>query len=765
MAEMTGAEMTRDAARVPLRGEALAAALFAPRAVALVGASADPTKASSRPLGYLRGSGYAGNVYPINSGRRSIGAEPVYSSIEDLPEVPDHAFLMTPTAATVGAVEQCGRRGVPLVTVLAGGFAEAGPAGAQRQRELEQVAARYGIRLLGPSSLGVVNTRNGLTLTANAAFADVTGAGAGAGGTGGIVVASHSGSMIGALLSRGRVAGTAFSHLVSVGGEVDLSIGEICQATLADPAVTGYLLFLENLRHAGELRAFAAAAAKRGRPVLAYKLGRSAAAAELATSHTGVLAGEDDVADAFLADCGIARVHTLDGLLEGLPLLGRVPATPAPVAAARVGVVTTTGGGAAMVVDQLGVRGVTVVGPSAATLDALAAAGAPAAPGAIVDLTLAGTRPEVMSAALDTMLGCGEFDLVIAVVGSSARFSPTFAVQPIIDRADRPGLAAFLVPHAPEALASLRAAGVPAFGTPESCADTTYAAPDHSASVGTDLGTDVGADVGAAVGGVGRRLDEAASYALLAPLGVRAAEYRVLTIDELGPPAAATSATGTASTADGAAVSAATGSADLRFPVAVKALTGELGHKSDVGGVRLRVDAAGLAAAARDIRAAVAEHAEVDVTQVLVQTMESGLGDMLVGYRVDPYVGPLVLVAAGGVLTELYADRAIRLAPVDEATAAAMLDEVRATTVLRGYRGAPPGDLPALAALIAAVSRLAERSDVLEAEINPVLVRAQGEGALALDAVVHLRAQPAATPNTADDPLAADGPTDEEARA
>ncbi|WP_207770397.1 acetate--CoA ligase family protein [Frankia canadensis] len=762
---MTGAEMTRDAARVPLRGEALAAALFAPRAVALVGASADPTKASSRPLGYLRGSGYAGNVYPINSGRRSIGAEPVYSSIEDLPEVPDHAFLMTPTAATVGAVEQCGRRGVPLVTVLAGGFAEAGPAGAQRQRELEQVAARYGIRLLGPSSLGVVNTRNGLTLTANAAFADVTGAGAGAGGTGGIVVASHSGSMIGALLSRGRVAGTAFSHLVSVGGEVDLSIGEICQATLADPAVTGYLLFLENLRHAGELRAFAAAAAKRGRPVLAYKLGRSAAAAELATSHTGVLAGEDDVADAFLADCGIARVHTLDGLLEGLPLLGRVPATPAPVAAARVGVVTTTGGGAAMVVDQLGVRGVTVVGPSAATLDALAAAGAPAAPGAIVDLTLAGTRPEVMSAALDTMLGCGEFDLVIAVVGSSARFSPTFAVQPIIDRADRPGLAAFLVPHAPEALASLRAAGVPAFGTPESCADTTYAAPDHSASVGTDLGTDVGADVGAAVGGVGRRLDEAASYALLAPLGVRAAEYRVLTIDELGPPAAATSATGTASTADGAAVSAATGSADLRFPVAVKALTGELGHKSDVGGVRLRVDAAGLAAAARDIRAAVAEHAEVDVTQVLVQTMESGLGDMLVGYRVDPYVGPLVLVAAGGVLTELYADRAIRLAPVDEATAAAMLDEVRATTVLRGYRGAPPGDLPALAALIAAVSRLAERSDVLEAEINPVLVRAQGEGALALDAVVHLRAQPAATPNTADDPLAADGPTDEEARA
>ena len=131
--------------------------------------------------------------------------------------------------------------------------------------------------------------------------------------------------MIGALLSRGKARGIGFAGLVSVGNEVDLSLGEICEATLDDPGIDGYMLFLETMRHADALRRFALAAAERGKPVIAYKLGRSAAARELAVSHTGALAGEDDVADAFLADCGIARVDTLDGLIEGLPLLARVP--------------------------------------------------------------------------------------------------------------------------------------------------------------------------------------------------------------------------------------------------------------------------------------------------------------------------------------------------------------------------------------------------------------------------------------------------------
>lgn len=675
----------------------LAAALFTPRSVALVGASADPAKASSRPLRFLRRSGFAGAVYPVNTRVTEIDGEPAFPSLDALPEVPEHAFLMTPAAATVDAVRQCGRLGVPVVTVLSGGFAEAGPEGAARQRELAAVARESGTRVVGPSSLGLVNTRTGLTLTANAAFADPDLR------PGGIFVASHSGSLIGALLSRGA----ACSHLVSVGGEADLGIGEICGAAVADPDVTGFLLFLENLRHADSLRTFAREAAAQGKPVLAYKLGRSRAAAELAVSHTGSLAGEDDVAEAFLADCGIARAYTLDGLLEGLPLLARTPVDTGTTR--RVGVVTTTGGGAAMVVDQLGVLGVDVAGPTPATLARLAAAGAPAAPGVIVDLTLAGTRYEVMSAALDVLLSCGEFDLVVAVVGSSARFEPEVAVRPIVDRAHREKLAAFLVPHAPEALTMLADAGVPAFRTPESCADAIAAALRRQAPRRVSLPAP-------AEPGPVRPLDEAASYALLAEVGVEAASHRVLPVDDL----------------DG-----------LRFPVAVKALSAELGHKSDVGGVVLGVDtAAGVRDAAERIRTAVAARGGVEISAVLVQSMEAGLGEVLVGYRVDPDVGPLVLVAAGGVLTEIYADRSLRPAPVDLATAHRMLDEVKGIAALRGHRGAPPGDLDALARLVVAVSELAARGDVVEAEINPVLVRPDGEGVVALDAVVRLREVP-----------------------
>jgi acyl-CoA synthetase (NDP forming) len=326
----------------------------------------------------------------------------------------------------------------------------------------------------------------------------------------------------------------------------------------------------------------------------------------------------------------------------------------------------------------------------------------------IVDLTLAGTRYAVMSAALDVMLSCGEFDLVVAVVGSSARFEPEVAVRPIVDRAERAGLAAFLVPHAPEALAALGRAGVPAFRTPESCADAIVAALHRRPAR-------PGGSRPAAPHGPVRPLDEAGSYRVLATVGVEAAPHRVVPVD--GPPDCA----------------------GLAFPVAVKALSAELAHKSDAGGVVLGVRTpTEVTEVALAIRAGVAARAGVEVREVLVQSMASGLGEVLVGYRVDPDVGPLVLVAAGGVLTEVYADRSLRMAPVDLATAHRMLAEVQGIAALRGHRGAARGDLDALAELIVAVSSLAGQATVVEAEINPVLVRAAGEGVVALDAVVRL---------------------------
>src|SRR6476660_9201394 len=306
-------------------------ALFSPRSVAIVGQSDDASKAAARPLKFLRRIGYDGRVYPINPRRETVLGERAWPALAALPEAPEHAYIVTSTEAAVEAVEECGRLGVKVATVLADGFAETGAEGLARESRLRETCARTGLRLVGPSSLGVVDLRTKAMLTANAAFdePDLP--------AGRIFAASHSGSLIGALLSRGKARGVGFAGLVSVGNEVDLSLGEICATTLDDPGIDGYMLFLETMRHAEALRRFALAAAQRGKPIIAYKLGRSAAARELAVSHTGALAGEDDVADVFLKACGIARVDTLDALIEGLPLLARVPVAT-HVGRRRVGV-------------------------------------------------------------------------------------------------------------------------------------------------------------------------------------------------------------------------------------------------------------------------------------------------------------------------------------------------------------------------------------------------------------------------------------------
>ncbi|HEY1542927.1 MAG TPA: acetate--CoA ligase family protein [Xanthobacteraceae bacterium] len=676
--------------------------LLSPRSVAIVGQSNDPTKAPGRPLKFLRQMGYAGRVFPVNARRDEVLGERAWPSLAALPEVPEHAYIVTGTESAVEAVEECGRLGVKVATVLADGFAETGAAGVAREARLRDVVQKTGLRLVGPSSLGVVNLREGVMLTANAALdeKDLP--------AGRIFVASHSGTMIGALLSRGKARHVGFAGAVSVGNEVDLSLGEICAATLDDPDIDGYLLFLETLRNAHTLRAFALAAGARGKPVLAYKLGRSSAARELAATHTGALAGEDDVANAFLADCGIARVETFEALIEGLPLLGRVPPRKREARAPAVAVVTTTAGGATTVVDPLAMRGVTIAQPSAETFARLAAAGIKAAQARIVDLTIAGANYESVKATLDILLSAPEFDMVLSVIGSSARSQPEKSVKPIIDSAlaARP-LAAYMVPDAPAALAQLAAAGVPAFRTPEACADAVAAALRRRVPR-------LSGPQPPARSGTGRLLDELEAYTLLDRIGIAR------------PPSVALD--GAIHTPPGP---------PFPYPVAAKILSAEIAHKSDIGGVVLGIaDGAALVAAVDKMRASVATHGH-RLDRVLVQPMLTGIGEALVGYRVDRDVGPLVMVAVGGIFTEIYRDRSLRLAPVDLATACEMIAEVRGFQALAGYRGKPAGDLDALAHAIMALSRLADDPSIAEAEINPLIVRPVGQGVVAVDAVVR----------------------------
>ena len=641
----------------------LAQALFAPRAVALVGASGDAKKNTARPQRFLKKHGYTGEVFPVNPSRSEVLGLPCYRTLADTPPV-EHAFIMVEDVEA--ALEDCGRRKVPVASVYSDGFADAGAKGAERQARLVARARALGVRVLGPNSMGMINLTGRVPLTVNAVLEmDAPPAG-------GTSLVSQSGTMLGTVLSRGAARGLGFSKLVSVGNEADLGVGEIVDLLADDPETNVILLFLETVRDARALAAAARKAHAAGKPVVAYKLGRSAAGEALARSHTGALAGADGALDAFFRDCGILRVDMLETLIEISPLL--IDQRPINLKKApRIAVVTTTGGGAATVVDRLGLHGIETVSPD----------GRP-----IVDLTMAAS-PEKYQRTLETLLAWPECDAVLAAVGSSAQFHPDFAVEPILKakRSEKP-LAAFLTPHAERSLAVLAGEGIAAFRTPEACADAfaayfSWKVPGKKAALPVP------------------QVSLEDPFSLVASLGIPVVEQALARAPDFAHA--------------------------VPYPVAAKIL-GE--HKTNVGGVALNLSS----------------HEELlswgnktGQQQLRIQRMESGLAEAIVGYRDDPVVGPVVLVGAGGTLAELYRDFVLRMAPVSEEEALEMIEGVKGLATIRGYRNLPRGDVKALAKAVAAFSRLCSFDEIAEAEINPLIVKA--EGVVAVDALLALKGQ------------------------
>jgi acyl-CoA synthetase (NDP forming) len=599
---------------------------------------------------------------------------------------------------------------VRVATLYSDGFADLGtPEGRERQDALLAVARTAGVRLVGPNSMGVMNFDAGLTLSVNAIL-EMPELRAGS-----TSVVSQSGSILGSLLSRGTARGFGFSKMVSIGNECDLGVGEVMDMLVDDEHTRTILLFLESLRGAEGMAAAARRARVAGKAVVAYKLGRSRLGQKLAATHSGAMTGESAVADAFFRAHGILRVDMFETLLEIAPLLAAGPRSGS--GAPRVGVMTTTGGGAATVVDRLGELGVETVPASEPLAARLGREGIAVAGKAIVDLTMAGARREVFGAALQGMLDDEASDAVVVVVGSSGQFHPHLTVEPIAAaRARGKPLAVYIVPDAPASLALLAQEGIAAFRTPEGCADAvasmlTWREPAPVPGSSTPVGMEVEARLAqGAVGG----FDEARSSAVFEALGVPVAPHQV--------------------------VRGAADTVEVPFPVAVKLLSSAHTHKTELGGVVLGVrDGAGVAQAVARISDSLQERGVV-AQGFLVQSMRSGVGEAVVGYRRDPEAGALVTVGAGGRLTEIYRDVALRLAPVDLDTARAMIGEVKGFAAMRGFRGLPRGDLEALARAVCAVSRLAlvEESLVLEAEINPLIVGEEGAGVEAVDAVVVL---------------------------
>ncbi|ANI80170.1 acetate--CoA ligase family protein [Sphingobium sp. EP60837] len=683
-------------------------ALFAPKSIALIGASSDSKKHTSRPQRSLRKQGYEGRIFPINPNRAEVGGDVAYPSLLDVPAAVDHAFIMVPRDAVPAAIEQCVAKNVPVATICTDGFAETGDEGLAIQQQILATARAGGLRLLGPNCSGIYSSTPSCALSINASveLLDVR--------PGPLAIVSQSGSMTGGLMSRGLGRGVGFSRIVSIGNECDLSVGEITDWLVDDPETGAILLFLETFRKAPDLARAARRAIEAGKQIIAYKLGRSDLGRDLAASHTGAMAGGDEVANAFFRANGILRADCLETLFE-LPLL---LANRRPSAQHRVAVMTTTGGGGALVADRLGTLGVNIVAPTDKVVENLAKKNISISKSRLTDLTLTGTKAEVYGAVASELLASDHCDLVLAVAGSSAQFQPEITVGSLV-QADKHGkpLAVFIAPDAQVGLQQLADAGIAGFRTPETCADAVsswanWAMPQEQPKA--DPAT-IEAVEGAISALAGRQPNEFDAGLIFGAIGIQTAPASI--IREPGE------------------------RVDLQFPVVAKILSPDIPHKTDAGGVVLGIKGQdALAEAATQILSRVgAGHPGAAIDGILVQQMERGsLAEAILGFRNDPEVGPIVVLGIGGILAEVYKDAAIRLAPTTSKEARSMIEEVRGLAVIRGYRGLPAGDCDALADAIVSMSRLAEIQGIAEAEINPLFVKPAGQGVVAVDGLVIL---------------------------
>jgi acyl-CoA synthetase (NDP forming) len=683
------------------------ARLLSPVSVAVIGASGDPRKTSGRPIAFLRKHGFQGRLYPVNPRYDEIDDLRCYPSVAELPEVPDVAIILLGPARANQAVAELAARGCAAAIVLAGGYGETGAEGAVRQDELQ--AVRGSMRILGPNTIGLVNLTERITLSASGAL-DMDELLAGR-----IAVVSQSGGILGALLSRGVAAGIGFSKLISTSNEVDLDVADFVDYLADDPATSVIALYLEGLRDSEKFSRAARKAREAGKPVVVYKVGRSQAGAHAAASHTGAMAGSDALYSAYFRQLGVIRAETFADLLD-IPFAlasGRV------MRGHRVAILTSTGGAGTLIADNLGISGFETPTPGAQTaaklreLDVGDQAVLDRNP---IDLTLAGLQPELMREAIGILLDSPDFDAVISVVGSSGVAQPHLMADAIRDSlasSDKPVLA-YISPHAPAAARRINGSGGVAFSAPESCASALkalaaqaewndepqgHAAPLARPEVVQDLPSGP--------------LDEERSKRLYASFGIPVTRERVVRD----------------------ANQAARAAEELGGHVALKVLSEQIPHKSEVGGVALHLNAENIGARFDRMRDEVSRHVGFEPPTFLVQEMVTGGQELILGFHRDPQLGPALLLGMGGVTAELFQDTTLRLLPVNLAQARQMLRELRTYPLLDGFRGLPKADIEAAARCIVAFSDMAMQlgERLVEAEINPLLVRPAASGVMALD--------------------------------
>ena len=687
-------------------------ALFNPRSVAVIGASEDPTRIGGRPLRYLQEFGFQGKVWPVNPRRDRVQGIEARQDIGEVPGPIDVAVVAVAAANVPETIEACAECGVGAAVVFTSGFAETDAAGAVRQRRLREIARSSGMRILGPNCLGVYNAATGFFATFTTTL-DIHRPKPGP-----VAIVSQSGaygSHLGLLARRRRID---VGLWVSTGNECDVTVPE-CIAWMAErPDIEVVAAYAEGIGDGNALLASLDAARARGKRVFFTKTGRSEAGAEAVRSHTAALAGADVVFDAMLAQAGIVRTDSTEEMLDAAyaSSFGALPSSR------RVGLMTISGGAGVMMADEAAVRGLEVTPMPEEAQRRLKEKLSFCTPRNPVDITAqVFNAPHLVGAFLDAMLDEGDYGAVVLFFTYVA--SVEFMAKPLVEAIAR---ARERHPHRPilmsmvgsdEAIAPYEALNVPVFEDPVRAVRTVSAL----ARVGEGLarGPAAGADTTARPPGNrhdGGRLDEHEALRLLASWGVPAVEARVAR-----------------SAADAARAAAAIGG-----PVAMKILSPDVEHKTEADGVALGV-AVDDAAAEHDalVARARAYDANAGIRGTLVAPMVGGV-ECILGVRRDPVFGPVVMVGSGGVLAEVVDDVAFGKAPIDDAQAKRMIAGLSVARVLEGVRGRPRFDVDALATAVAALSRFAAaHADAIESvDVNPFVVLPEGEGGLALDALI-----------------------------
>jgi len=695
-------------------------ALFRPRSVAVVGASRRAEAIGQLVVKNLSEFGFTGPIYPVNPSARSIRGIRAYPDLAAIPEDQlDLAVLIVPAPAVEPTLEACGQKGVKACVVISAGFKESGGEGPARERALVEVARRYGIRVVGPNCMGLIESDPAVQL--NASFAAVLPR------PGNVAFASQSGALGEVFLARAKEQGLGLSAFVSLGNKADVSGADLIDWWGADERTRVILLYLESLADPARFAAAARRVTRAGKPVLLVKSGRTAAGARASASHTGALAGVDDAMSAFLAQNGVLRVTRVEGLFNAAKGFASQPVPRGP----RVAILTNAGGPGIMAADagtNYGLEMATLSEQTVSTMrevlpveasltnpvDAIATAGAEAY-GACAAALLADPGVDAL---LPIYVGPGTHD--VAAVARQLVRSVGLARQ--VGARDKPVLSCFMGGRVPEARAVLEDAGLPLYDFPEDAAQALGTMARFRAWLQRPQGEAPALELNQAA------LDEVLAEA---PAGWLPAPQAYALLEAAGIP---TPPRADASTPAEAGARAG----EVGFPLVLKLDHPDALHKSDWGGVALNLaDAAAVEAeAAAMLARATAQGLDAARVRFFLQAQRSGGRELILGGRHDPAIGPLVLCGLGGVMTELLRDVSLRVLPLSREDAQAMPRELRSAPLLEGYRGEAGCDLDALSEALLRLAALLEQPRVVELELNPFVLFE--EGGFALDARVQL---------------------------